>query len=374
MRVILSVDALGPSLSGIGRYTWELASRLGKMPEIDELRYYRNGRWIASPGFLLAEQTDAGGSYLLSEPKWLSKLRLNTQCRNRLFHGPNYFLPRCADYGVATIHDLSVFKFPETHPIERIKHFEREFDYSVKAAACLITDSETTRTELIEYLGCHEKKIRAVPLGVSETFMPRPLNELGIVVKLFGLQPGAYTLCVSTLEPRKRIGNLLLAYRDLPIDLRRNFPLVLAGGTGWLSEKLKLDIEQYAAEGWLKYLGFVPEDVLPILYSGARLFVFPSIYEGFGLPVLESMASGVPVVSSNRSSLPEVSKGAAWLVDPDDVSALKKGIEKGLLDEVWRTNAVSKGINSAEGYSWDRCVSETIKVYETVCADQGNFT
>jgi glycosyltransferase involved in cell wall biosynthesis len=135
----------------------------------------------------------------------------------------------------------------------------------------------------------------------------------------YGLSHGSYSLCVTTIEPRKRIDSLLAAYARLPEKLRVVYPLILVGGKGWRSEHLHQAIDAAANAGWLHYLGFVPEDDLPALYAGARLFVYPSSYEGFGLPVIEAMASGVPVVTSNRSCLPEIASGAAKLVDPDDV-------------------------------------------------------
>jgi alpha-1,3-rhamnosyl/mannosyltransferase len=133
-----------------------------------------------------------------------------------------------------------------------------------------------------------------------------------------------------------------------------------------LSENLHQDIENATREGWLRYLGFVAERDLPFLYAGARLFVYPSIYEGFGLPVLEAMASGVPAVTSNHAVLQEVAQGASLLAEPDDHDALLEGIRRGLTDEDWRSSAKIAGLRVAGGYSWDRCVEETIGVYRHV--------
>jgi alpha-1,3-rhamnosyl/mannosyltransferase len=264
---------------------------------------------------------------------------------------------------VATVHDLSVFKYPEAHPRARIEHFEREFHLSLSRAAHLITDSQSTRDEVIAFLGWPESRITAVPLGVSPRFAPRTLDALAPCLRKYGLSAGTYALCVSTLEPRKKIDRLLEAYQTLPAETRRAFPLVLAGSSGWLSEKLQREIVRLSEQGWLRYLRFVPEADLPSIYAGARLFVYPSIYEGFGLPVAEAMASGVPVVTSDRSSLPEVTKGSALLVDPDDVAALAGAIETGLHHDDWRHDARSKGLSVAEDYSWDTCVDRTMEVY-----------
>ncbi|WP_048817667.1 glycosyltransferase family 4 protein [Ralstonia solanacearum] len=367
MKVVLSVEALMPTLTGIGRYTWELASRLPWSLGDDCVRYYRQGRWIPDCGPLLRSMDSLHARRRkLSPPRWLRAFGMKLACRGRIFHGPNYFLPPCADAGVATVHDLSVFKFPETHPVERVRHFEQEFRRSLARSAHLITDSEATRREVIDFLGWPADKITAVPLGVAPRFAPRADADVTTPLRKYGLTPGGYALCVSTLEPRKRIDHLIRAYGALSRPLRAQFPLVLAGSQGWQNARLLQEISRATGQGWLRYLGFVPEADLLQIYAGARLFVYPSIYEGFGLPVLEAMASGVPVVASNRASLPEVTKGAALLVDPDDMDALMQSVRTGLVCDAWRSSARSQGLRVAQDFSWDRCVEQTIRVYRRV--------
>ena len=371
--MILSVDGLTPVLTGIGRYTWELAQRLPLVGDIEGIRFFCNRKWIKKPhdlllpaGHLPHEQSRKKTGLRMRMPRWLKEAALKRTCREQLFHGPNYFLPPCADVGVITVHDLSVFKFPETHPLERIKQFEREFLRSVAQASHLITDSEVMRQEVMSFLSWPGEKIKVVPLGVSSVFAPHPKKLVEPFLKNWGLMHDGYTLCVSTLEPRKKISHLLQAYRALPTQLREQFPLVLAGSRGWLSETLHREIDRCVDEGWLRYLGFISENDLPLLFSGARLFVYPSGYEGFGLPVLEAMASGVPVVTSNRSSLPEVTQGAALLVDSDDIDALGSAIEAGLCDATWRATAMETGLAVAQRYTWEKCIKETLCVYQRV--------
>lgn len=372
MSVVLSVEALAPVLTGIGRYAWELASRLPQQLGSDEVRYYRQGHWVKDPALLLQAPLTMSTSsrkknrLRIKPPHWLKERLLKWDCRGQVFHGPNYFLPACADIGVATVHDLSVFKFPETHPVARIKQFEREFYLSMSRAAHLITDSEATRQEVIGFLGWSSEKITTVPLGVSPQFAPASAPELAPCLRRYGLTFGAYALCVSTLEPRKKISNLLQAYLCLPQRVREQYPLVLIGSSGWLSESLHQDIKRLSLQGWLHYLGFVPESDLPALYAGARSFIYPSIYEGFGLPVLEAMASGVPVVASNRTSLPEVTQGAALLTDPDDIDALAVCIQRSLSDKPWRATTATTGLAIAQEFSWERCVEHTVRVYESL--------
>lgn len=212
------------------------------------------------------------------------------------------------------------------------------------------------------------ESITAVPLGVDERFRPLREGTGTEALGAWGLAPGGYGLCVSTLEPRKKVAELLAAWRLLPRALRDRFPLVLAGGRGWLDTGLRDSVERGVAEGWLRHLGFVAEDRLPELYAGAALFLYPSIYEGFGLPPVEAMASGVPVVVSDRSCLPEVCGDAPRYVDPDDREGFAEAIEHCLSDARWRAQAVRRGLERAAGFSWDRCIEGTAAVYRLAAA------
>ncbi len=266
------------------------------------------------------------------------------------------------------MHDLSVLRFPETHPLERVKVFEREFEHSLARAMHIITDTETVRQEVIEQYGLSPSQVTAVLLGVSASKRPMAAVDLAPTLQRWGLRSGGYGLSVSALEPRKKIAELLAAWRRLPRALRERYPLVLAGVPGWRNEALQDAIKDGIAEGWLKHLGFVEEALLPSLYAGAALFVYPSSYEGFGLPPLEAMACGVPTMVSNRSCLPEVCDGAAVLIDPDDPDGFVQAIEQGLTDETWRTEAIRRGLARAAGLSWDRCVKGTVDVYRQLGA------
>jgi len=368
MKIILSVDALSPPLSGIGRYTWELASRMPLTRSIDVVRYIRQGRWVENPAVLLDPTYRLPRKSWLQrrEPKLLADWRLRQQCRGALFHGPNYFLPEYADIGVATIHDLSVFRFPETHPVERVKQFEANFTATLARAKHLITDTEAIRREVIAMFGWPEEQISAVPLGVGSNYRPYGEHETTDVLARYGLCHAGYSLCVATIEPRKNIDLLLDAYGELPSAMRSQFPLVLIGSEGWQSGPLHDRIRTCCAEGWLHYLKFVSEAELPILYAGARLFVYPSRYEGFGLPVLEAMASGVPVISSTDPALVEIGDDATWQICPEDRSVFVQALEQGLEDEYWRTTAQTRGLLRAREFTWERCVENTVQVYQKV--------
>lgn len=372
MKLILSVEALAPELTGIGRYTWELAQRLPGSAGLKQVQFYRSGRWLSEPAKLLQHPGSASRDAAnkarprqpLKLPRWARDWSMSLACRGKVFHGPNFFVPDCADKGVITVHDLSVFKFPETHPVERVRQFERDFSRSLARAVHVMTDSQTTRAEVLAFTGLDASRVTAVPLGVAPAYVPRTEGELAAPLKKYGLIPRAYALCVSTLEPRKKIEQLLIAWEMLPTALRRACPLMFVGSKGWLSEAVQEKINRGTAQGWVRYLGYVPEADLPALYAGAAVFTYPSTYEGFGLPPIEAMACGVPVVVSDTSCLPEVTQGAALMVNPDDVVAFAAALEKSLSDEAWRSNAIAAGRKVAASYTWQRCVDETVKVYQ----------
>lgn len=386
MRVVLATEAIKPALTGIGRYAWELATRLPNITDIHSIRYLAHGRWkipeeIAEVGSckgnvggstntghkinslyrLLARSRFIGESYDLLSP-WLVKSRLNTNDTD-LFHGPNYFVPKINVPCVVTIHDLSTIINPNWHPGHRVARINRIIFRSVDNARLVITDSHAIRSEVLSYFGLPEDRVVAVPLGVDAAFRPMAAEVLQVPLSRFGLQPGGYCLCVSTIEPRKNILRLLSAYRELPSQTRNHFPLVLVGDSGWNSQDIHKSITQGVLEGWLKYLGFVPQNLLPLLYAGCKLFVYPSLYEGFGLPVIEAMASGVPVLTSNRSSMPEVVGGAAKLVEPEDIESIRDGLIAAIENNWWRTRAVGAGLQRAIELSWEACIMKTVEAY-----------
>jgi alpha-1,3-rhamnosyl/mannosyltransferase len=283
-----------------------------------------------------------------------------------IFHSPNYFLPPFPGRTVATIHDLSHLWFPQFHPAARIDYLKRALPDTLRRADFLITDAESVRLEMIRHFGWSADRIAAVPLGVDPVFKPRRFADLRPLLRRYGLPDTGYTLHVGTIEPRKNLERLLFAYEALPVAVRQRWPLVLAGSRGWQSGKIHDRICRGAAAGWVQYLDFVAQDDLPFLYAGARLFAYPSLYEGFGLPPLEAMASGVPVVTSNVSSLPEVVGAAAIMVEPMDVPALTVALRRGLEDEDWRRSAIDLGCARALAFSWTKCVDSTVSIYAKV--------
>lgn len=359
MKVTLDVDAIQPQLSGIGRYAWELSCGLHNHPKVSRLNLYAQGRLIDDPQVLLSGERRPRRKLFRKPAAVLDRLRL----RGGVFHGPNYFLPTFVETGVITVHDLSVLKFPETHPAARVADFERRLGSSISRASYIVTDTEIIRREVLEAFTIPADRVTTIPLGVDQSFRPRGRTEVAACLAGYQLEPTGYGLCVSTLEPRKKISQLIRAWAELPPAVRNRFPLALAGGGGWRNETLKQEIADAAREGWLRPLGFVPEDDLPLLYAGAALFTYPSTYEGFGLPPLEAMASGIPTLVANQSCLPEVCGEAALYVDPDDVGDFTRKLEQALEDDRLRSSLIERGLTRAATYTWSRCMDQTVQVY-----------
>ena len=386
--LILAIDALTPPLTGIGRYTFELSQGLQQHPQIHQLRCFANAHWAALPTVaetrpsiaasaasglgelrrMLAANRAAVRVYHLVMPQ-LARWQLRRE-HAALFHSPNYFLPPFPGRSVATVHDLSHALFPQFHPAARVDYMNRAFPDSLKRATHLITDAESVRAELIERHRWPADRVTAVPLGVDPSFRPRSPVETESLMRRHGLRHRGYSLFVGTIEPRKNVDRLIEAYAALPATLRRDFPLVIAGARGWQSAATHARMKEAQAAGWLHYLSYLPQTELPLLYAGARLFVYPSLYEGFGLPVLEAMACGVAVLTSNVASLPEVAGDTGRLVDPESVDELSAALLQLLPDDGWLQRAGAAGLARSRVFTWQRCVERTVAVYSQVMQQQ----
>ena len=377
MKIIFNVDAITAPLTGIGRYALEIARGLAQHAQIEELRLYSAYQWVDDPAHALeANRTIA--AIRRNVPFKTQALELYTQIRSAMFrlhtrtlkgwilHTPNYVLMPFDGPALTTVHDLSWLSFPEAHPVERVRFLDRHLPKTLARANLVLTDSDFIAAEIAERFGVARAKIRAIPLGVDANYRPRPREEIAPVLAKHDLAESAYLLVVATLEPRKNLARLVRAYAALAPALRARHPLVIAGARGWLSGELEKAIAPLEAKGEARRLGYVGEGELPAIYAGAHAFAFPSLYEGFGLPVLEAMASGVPVLTSSVSSLPEVAGDIALLVDPRDDEALRAGLERVLEDSPWRSSASAHGVSRAREYPWSRCVDATVDAYSFV--------
>lgn len=378
MKVILNVDAITGPLTGIGNYANQLACKLPSNPEIEEFKLYSSHQWIKdSDHALKANQTLA--SLRKNIPLKGTALKLYTWQKNLWFknkskpfakdyilHSPNYLLMPFDGPCVTTIHDLSFIRYPETHPKERVSLLEKELPKSIQQADAIITDSEYIKMEVQQILNVPEEKIHVVPLGVSKDFYPHTDIQNKPVLKKYKLDNLKYLLAVATLEPRKNLNSLIDAYLLMPKKTRQEYKLVIVGAKGWLSKNLLKRIELLVSRGDIISLGYIHSEDLPHIYSASYGFVLPSLYEGFGLPILEAMAAGIPVLTSTASSLPEVAAGAAILTNANDIEDISSGMIKLIEDHQWRKSAIIQGRNRANEYTWDNCINNTIKVYRHI--------
>ncbi len=379
MRIIFNVDAISPPLTGIGHYAAQLARGLATHSEIESLRLFSSYRWVDSPEQALA--ANRGLSRLRERlPFKTLALEAYTQLRagvfrwrtrrmhDHLFHTPNYVLMPFNGPAVTTVHDLSYLRYPECHPPERIKFMQWHLPETLRRAQAIITDSAFIRDELVTSLAVDRDHVHVVPLGVEPGFSVKTSMEVSGFLNKWNLEYKKYVLVVATQEPRKNLARLAWAYAGLSQALRSRYPLVLVGARGWLGQDLAAALEPLESCGQVRRLGYVAQEELPLIYAGALGFAFPSLYEGFGLPILEAMASGVPVLTSNVASMPEVAGPDSLLVDPNNIDAIRAGLQRMLEDQEWRERAASSGTVRAQAYSWSRCVAGTVDVYRKVLA------
>ena len=382
LTVALNAIALLSPLTGIGRYVAELAAALEKQGV--RIRYFSGAHWSDRPPNLAAAAAAAGGwpgellrrlGRQLPGARRLSR-RLKQRCFDRgmgeprpaLYHDPNYLAYRFDGPTVITAHDASWVRHPETHPRERVRSMERMFPEALARAQRIIVDSDFVAGEMHAIFGVPYARLRTVYLGVAPSFRPLPPAQTLALCQRHGLAHGRYVLALGTLEPRKNLGVLLRAYRNLAPGLAREFPLVIAGMQGWRHGEVDREIGALERAGLLRMLGRVAEDDLPALYAAAAVFVYPSIYEGFGLPPLEAMKSGVPVIVADSSSLPEVVGEAGKRFEAQDADALAEILSGLLEDGKLRQGMAAAGIARAAGFTWERCAQQTRVVYAEAIA------
>lgn len=382
LRVAFNATPLLSPLTGIGNYIVHLGAALATTADVDAFSFY-GFRWRhewptpqpLSPRDRWAQRVRDSIKEMVP---WKRELRMAQQRytfgrglrRNAvaLYHEPNYIPIRFDVPVVITVHDLSWVRYPETHPLDRIRWLEKGLPRALDRASVILVDSEFVRREVLETFALPSHRVRTVLLGVSSEFRPRAPVETFDTLLSLGLTHGRYLLTVGTIEPRKNVRHVLDAYANLAPALRERFPLVVAGARGWRADELEKDLLLLAQRGQIRFLGHVAADALPDLFAGASAFVFPSKYEGFGLPPLEAMASGVPVLVSDRASLPEVVGDAGLTLDPDDPQATATKLEALLQDTDWRAALAARGVARAATFTWDACARETLRAYRSVAS------
>lgn len=286
-----------------------------------------------------------------------------------VYHSPDFVLPTLQRArGILTVHDLAFIIQPECADPKLRAYLEDVVPRSAERADFIIADSENTRNDVVVLLGAPPDRVAVVPGGVEPRFAQvTDASLLRRAREHLGVGDDPFILAVGLIEPRKNLNRLMDAFAELK---RSGFipqhKLVLAGGRGWLVQGILDHHQSSPVRDDVLFPGFVSDDLLPAVYSAADVFAFPSVYEGFGLPVLEAMGCGTPVVASRASCIPEVAEGAALLVDPTDVSGLAGALLRAITDPSVREDLQRRGCERAAHYTWERAASELLDVYREV--------
>ena len=371
MRVGFDIGPISKNRTGVGNYCYYLLKNLLDLsspaqfvgfasgrsrPQLDALAGRVPYRWLPCPTRLLYKSWTH-----LRQPQ-VDGLLGGVD----VYHATNYFLPPARSAKrVVTIHDLAFIAAPEWCSPKIVEPFSGGMKRFAREADGILVYSESTKNDVLRYLDADPAKITVAPMAVDESFTPMPRERAVAHVKTrYGID-GPFLLFVSTLEPRKNIPTLLRTFAKLTELPHR---LVMIGSVGWNAEPIFQTIKELRLEDRIIRPGFVPHLELPAFYCAADAFVFPTLYEGFGLPLLEALLCGCPVVTSDNSSVPEVTGGAALATDAMDVDGFADAVRRMLSDDALRTALIARGLEHAKRFSWKACAEVTLDVYQRLTA------
>jgi alpha-1,3-rhamnosyl/mannosyltransferase len=390
VRVIVNELQMLKQRTGIGHYTAELLRSLRSLAADDQIDGFPTG-WLRRATALSYRlgggviQGQAGRSNGQQQRGLVGRFVSATLAKFRdgyqeflarrflrrcaanydLYHEPNY-LPMPADCPVlATLHDLSLLLHPHWHPVDRVRRFEARLPEVLARCTHFLADTESVRQEVIDCLGVSPHCITRVHMGVRSDLRRMPARVVERGLRELGL-PRDYLLYLGTIEPRKNVLRLMQVYCGLPDPVRARWPLVLAGGWGWNAGEVRQYLDEVGRHRGVLHLGYVADQHLPVLYNGARALLFPTYYEGFGLPPLEMMACGGAVIASTAAAVREVAGRQAHLIDPEDSDGWRSAMLRVISDDDWRQSLREGAIQAAQPYTWERCAAETLQVYRLV--------
>jgi glycosyltransferase involved in cell wall biosynthesis len=371
MRIGIDATALPPQPVGAGNYIIQLIRALAtddidrqlvifaqeKGPELINLPSDSSIEWKIV-------QDSSPGSRLIWEQTVLPSLASKTEID--LLHSLHYTKPlRLTCASVVTFHDMTYYLYPQLHTRTRRMVFPTAMRLSSRQADAIIAVSESTRMDVIRVLQIDPEKIYTTHLGVDPSF--RVISDIESRERAASEYrlPEKFILYLGTIEPRKNLPVLIRSYRQL-VESGTEYKLVLVGKYGWMYKEVLNLVNELDIEDKVCFTGYVPQEDLPLVYNLSSLFVYPTIYEGFGLPALEAMACGVPVITSNVASLPEIVGDAGILIPVDDVDALHNAMRRILQDEGLREKLIQDGLVRSKSFSWERTAQLTHQVYLSV--------
>jgi glycosyltransferase involved in cell wall biosynthesis len=376
--MLIGIDASRATIArrtGTETYSRNLIRALIDLGSEHRFRLYTNG-----PGEVLGATAANVEIRSIPFPRLWTHIRLSTEM---LMHPPDVlFVPAHVlplihpRRSVVTVHDLGYLHYPEAHRAVDQRYLDWSTRWNGRQATAVLADSQVTKDDLVRAYGIDPGRVHVVYLGRDEAFGPvREDAQLAHVREHYGIA-GRYFLYVGTLQPRKNLARVIDAFALLAGDpalapTLSDMQLVLAGKRGWLYDDLFAQVTRLGLANRVIFPGYIDEADLPALLSGAMALVFPSLYEGFGIPVLEAGACGVPVITSNTSSLPEVAGDAALLVDPHDVDAIADAMARIATDAELRAELERRGQENVKRFSWEKCARATLAVLEEA-AKRGN--
>src|ERR1044072_4287343 len=347
MDVGLDGIPLSQSLTGVGHYTLELARALARISPDDRFE-------LVSPSPSL-NGLSRRFWWQVGLPRYIRRSGFS------VFHGTNYSVPllkTCPT--VVTIHDLSLLLWPQTHAQHLARRARWRLPLMARRADAIIVPSQSIESEVCEHLGIDESKITAIPEAARSSFWQVPVAETAEVRRHLNVSDD-FILFVGTIEPRKNLLTLVRAFQEISRNCQTQ--LVLAGDEGWLTGELHEFLRNADFSERVRFAGYLADDDLRALYSSCRVFVYPSLYEGFGLPLLEAMTCGAPVITSNIPSIRETAGDVALLVSPTNVAELASSIVRLLEDPAKREQRSAAGKQHASKFSWDKAAAATLDVY-----------
>lgn len=378
LKVAFDAVALLSPLTGIGQYAKHLLEELDATRDMHVHKFYATGwrseirqeplpvmanRWKSMLKKWIPHSYDYSRS--MQQRFFTSGIKAY---KPDVYHEPNFLAYEFDGPSVITVHDLSWIRYPEMHPVERVRAMDKYFEPGLRRASRILTDSAFVKQELIDVFGLNPDIVHPVYLGVEAEFQPHSPAQTQATLAPLGLTHGQYLLAVGTLEPRKNLQLALRAFMALPPAVRQQFPLVLVGMKGWHTSDLEHQLAPLVSAGEVMQLGYLSREDLTKVVAGAWALVYPSVYEGFGLPPLEAMACSVPVIASDVSSIPEVVGSTGMLIDPHDVDQLTQAMLHMTQAPDIRHGLAAQALERSRQFSWAHCAQETAAVYRAAVA------
>ena len=364
--IIDSISLLSP-LTGIGRYTYEVSKELISKDDFNiEFFYGYYSKNLIKPS--MKSELKSFKALIVKNQKIKKFVRRLVFFFSKIFAKkydlywqPN-FIPNSgikANKVVTSVHDFSFILYKDFHPKERVEYLEKYFFKNIVRSDMIITGSKFSKQEILERLDFSSEQVRVIYHGINHDIF-KIYQDLTVDFEV----PKKFIFSVGSIEPRKNLKGLLKAYNSLDKELKKEYKLLLAGFKGWENKEVMDLIEQNKEN--ISYLGFISDKNLAKVYNLASLFVFPSFYEGFGLPVVEAMACGTPVICSNTTSLPEVGGDAVIYCDPRDTNDIKEKMQIILNNKTLQKKMIEKGVKRAKQFSWEKSAYEHKKIFEEV--------